>query len=450
VYLIRLPSGEERSYDTIGDLATAIQKGEISRNVEIYHRRSERWLPLDEHPYFGFAAGERDTAPPPPMPPMEETPPASLIAEEDRKTGAADIAPLRPEGAKSAPPPPAAKPPVVEPVTPVEAGASRQARHPGEGRDEPREYIAPTPLSVPRPRERWPEPEPRHEPKTAATNRPAPEQLEIRAPRGRRTGLVIGIIVVLGSAIGILIGLKLKHAESPAGAVAGTPQFQPAPAPSSLLADSAPADTAPAASATVQPARVDPTAPATVEQLEARRRGAFLAVQAQLGRDLAAVDFNSILGVLALSTPDGARAARRTVASALNVIGQFHRREVMTDRAYEDTASYQTTRAGWTRDQIARWAARPTLKEPYQSADLAESLLADADSLLGILTAGNQWTVSGDSLHFGNPNLTAAWRAQRARLVQRAGPPVTDTIARPALAYVRGALSTESLPGAGP
>ena len=428
MYLIRLPSGEERSYATIGDLATAIQKGEISRNVEIYHRRSERWLPLDEHPYFGFAAGERDTAPPPPMPPIEEAPPASLITEEDRKTGAADIAPLRPEGAKSASPPPAPKPPVVE----------------------PREYIAPTPLSVPRPRERWPEAEPRHEPKTAATNRPAPEQFEIRAPRGRRVGLVIGIIVVLGSAIGILIGLKLKHAESPASAVAGTPQFQPAPAPSSLLADSAPADTAPAASAPVRPARVDPTAPASVEQLEARRRGAFLAVQAQLGRDLAAVDFNSILGVLALSTPDGARAARRTVASALNVIGQFHRREVMTDRAYEDTASYQTTRAGWTRDQIARWAARPTLKEPYQSADLAESLLADADSLLGILTAGNQWTVSGDSLHFANPSLTAAWHAQRARLVQRAGPPVADTVARPALAYVRGALSTESLPSAGP
>jgi hypothetical protein len=177
-----------------------------------------------------------------------------------------------------------------------------------------------------------------------------------------------------------------------------------------------------------------------------RRSQSYLNVQAQLGRDLAAVDFNGIFGVRALSTPDGARAARRVVASALNVLGQFHRREVMTDRAYDDTASFQTTRAGWTREQIATWDHRATLKEPYQSADLAESLLADADSLLNILGSSTQWTVEGDSLRFPDSSRAAAYQAQRARLVERAGPPVTDTVARPALAYVRGAVNPESLP----
>jgi hypothetical protein len=441
LYLIRLASGEERTFATIEDLATAVQRGEIQRDAAIFHRRSKQWLPLEHHPYFAFATGEYNAArpphdddPEPPAPSMAEpdvVPPRSILEEEDRLTATpSNVAPLRPE-----PTPP--KPPAGRATPPP-----------------PAEMIAPTPLRVPRPEPVRSEPvrpePPRHrEPQRPEPlpSRAAPEPLAVRPPRGRRVGPIIAIIVVLGSAIGILVGLKLRGtggAPNPSGDVA----FRPAPAPSSLLADSSvPAESAPARLA--RPAgRIDPTAPVTAGQLMERRRGSFLDVQAQLGRDLGAVDFNGIFGVRALSTPDGARAARRTVASALNVMGQFHRREVMTDRAYEDTAGFQTTRAGWTREQIATWQNRPTLKEPYQSADLAESLLADADSLLSILGSSTQWTVEGDSLRFTDSARASAFRAQRARLQQRAGAPVTDTAARPSLAYVRGAVNPAISPSA--
>lgn len=443
MYLIRLASGEERTFATIEDLAVAVQRGEVSREAAIFHRRSNRWLPLEHHPYFAYATGEQpavpsapdeepapeapqEPAPPPePKPPEPATPdvdpPRSLIDEEERRSNVpSNVAPLRPEP------------------------------------------IAPTPLKMPpapvvRPeRDRYTEPFRRAETEPVF-ERPAPrsgpEPLAVAPPRGRRIGTLIAIIIVLGAAVGIFIGLRLRQGATASRRepVAEAPGYRPAPPPSSLLRDSASpsGDTLPSpAPAPAQ--RVDPTAPATPDQLMERRRQAFLAAQARLGRDLAAVDFNAIFGVRALSTPEGARAARRTVASALNVMGQFHRQEVMTDRAYDDTAAYQTTRAGWTREQIDRWSNRPTLKEPYQSADLAESLLADADSLLAILGNGVQWTVAGDTLIFPDSSRAHAFSAQRARIETRAGGPVPDTVQRPTLAYVRGAVDPTALPVAGP
>jgi hypothetical protein len=261
---------------------------------------------------------------------------------------------------------------------------------------------------------------------------------------------VIAVIVILGSAIGILVGLKLRDASN-AQPVEESATFRPAPPPSALMDDTTQHESAAPRSRSATRGlaeRADPTAPVTAEQLMERRRQSYRGVQDQLATDLAAVDFNGIFGVRALSTPDGARAARRVVASALNVLGQFHRREVMTDRAYEDTARFQTTQAGWTREQIATWQHRATLKEPYQSADLAESLLADADSLLSILGSSSQWTVEGDSLRFADSSRAVAYRTQRARVAERAGLPVTDTVARPSLAFVRGAVNPDLLPPA--
>lgn len=429
MYLIRLASGEERSFATIEELATAVQRGEVTGDATIYHRRSKQWLPLEHHPYFAFATGAfksvslpEPEAPAPlsPKPPEPPPPAGSLLTEEDRLTATpSNLAPIRPESAPPLPPRPS-------PLA-------------------PREPIAPTPPRRPTPA--WAEPE-----RTATRDLPPEERapadaLAVSPPRGRRTGLWITIIVILGTTVGIMVGIKLRAGSRDAMAVDG-PSFRPAPAPSSLLVDS----TRPVDSSPPRPgppaSRVDPTAPATPAQLMARREEAFRDARLQLGRDLAALDFNSIFGVRALSTPDGAKAARRVAASALNVMGQFHRREVMADRAYDDTATYQATRAGWSRSQSTDWEGRPTLKEPYQSADLAESLLADADSLLSILGSNTQWTVEGDSLRFEDAVRANSYQAQRARIFQRAGAAVPDTDARPTLAYVRGAVDPSVIPSA--
>jgi outer membrane biosynthesis protein TonB len=410
LYLIRLPSGDERTYATIDELAAALEQGEVGPGTTIYHRRTARWVPLQQHPYFAFVTGLQDAPP-------AATPPAPAPPQLDD------------EGFREAPPPPpkaAPPPPPPRPAQPLDL-----------------EPIAPTPMRMPKPEPVREEPfRPEPLPRPVVRQPPA----GISPPKTRRTGLFITLIVVLGSAVGIMVGLKLR--QSAGGDETAGPSFRPAPAPSSLLGDSTPTRAAAPPARTSPATRLDPTAPTTAADLMARRQQAYLTMQNKLGQELAAVDFNSIFGVRALSSPEGARTARRVVASALNIMGQFHRQEFMTDKAYEDTAAFQTNRAGWSRDQIAQWQGKPTLKEAYQSADLAESLLADADSLLSILGSGTQWTIQGDSLGFAEPTRAAAYRAQRFRLLQRASAPVTDTTIRPTLAYVRGAIEPSVLPPA--
>ena len=159
---------------------------------------------------------------------------------------------------------------------------------------------------------------------------------------------------------------------------------------------------------------------------------------------------DNVFGVRSFATPEGAHAGRRIVAAALNVVGQFHRREVMIDQAYRDTAAFQTTRAGWSRAERDAWDARPTLREAYAAADLAESLLADADSLLSILSGAKSYEVRGDTIHFADPAVAASYRAQRSRIAQRSGEPVGDPDRRPTLALVRRSVDPLVLPEGAP
>jgi hypothetical protein len=225
-----------------------------------------------------------------------------------------------------------------------------------------------------------------------------------------------------------------------AGRTGSAPGFEAAPPPSTLLRE-LPADSAaaPAAAPAVRAARPDPRAPVAVDELIARHGATFAASRRQLSAEMETVGFPSVFSPISFASPLGARAARRRIASALNVIGQFHRRSVLLDQAYGDTASFQASRA-WSAADRQRWDSRPTLREPYASADLAESLLADADSLLAILGSAPQFELREDTVAFGDPVRAAAYDAQRRRFLERIGPPVEDFDRRPTLFLVRRSL----------
>jgi hypothetical protein len=222
---------------------------------------------------------------------------------------------------------------------------------------------------------------------------------------------------------------------------ARAPGFEAAPPPSTLLRE-LPSDSAPvAASAPVgRPARPDPRAPVGVDELIARHAATFAASREQLATEMTTIGFPNVFSAISFASPLGARAARRRLASALNVIGQFHRRSVLLDQAYGDTASFQVSRAGWSAADRERWDTRPSLREPYASADRAESLLADADSLLAILGNAPQFELREDTVAFGDPVRAAAYDAQRRRFLERIGPPVEDFDRRPTLYLVRRSL----------
>ena len=442
MYLIRLASGREAAFATIQELALAIQRGDVDRSALIFHRRTGEWLPIDRHPQFFAQAA---AAPPRPGGPATMAP----VAEDDPVVPTPLAAPT-----PIAAPTPAAPTPVAD--TPVSFVAPTPMAPPIAPPPPPSRAATLAPKPAPPRAAPPPPPEPTHpEPRDRGRTAPRAETgLPDRAPgRKRRLAMLVAAAVILvGGAGGIVIGLKLRPADGAGPGPDSAGGYRPAPPPSSLVRPD-PAATVPAERprpAVPAARRGDPLAPVSAESLEARHARSFAASQAQLESELQAVGLDNVFGVRSFATPEGAHAGRRIVAAALNVVGQFHRREVMIDQAYRDTASFQATRAGWSRAERDAWDARPTLREAYAAADLAESLLADADSLLSILSGAGSYEVRGDTIHFTDPAVAAGYRAQRARIAQRSGAPVGDPDRRPTLALVRRSVDPLVLPEGAP
>lgn len=406
MYRIRLPSGREAAFATIEELALAIQRGDVSREALIYHRLSDQWVPIERHPHFQGKPEPPDTAAPAPPAP---TPAIDSVLE----------APSPPPPAPSAPSAPA--PEVIAPTPfPVRA--------------------APRPPAPPPPAERL-APEP---PRREATVREDAAPPERRRSAGRA---VARLLLIAGLGAGAWYGWQWWQARQAPAADPAAPAYQPAPPPSTLLRPDEPdtgARTAPPPP--VSSARSDPRAPVGVAELIARHAAAVAQSRTQLASEMETVGFPQVFGVNSFASPLGARAARRRIASAANVIGQYHRRAVLLDQAYGDTAVFQTTRAGWSEPDRRAWETRPVLREPFAAADLAESLLADADSLLAILGNAAEFELRSDTIAFPDPARAAAYAAQRRRLLERSGPPIEDFDRRPTLFLVRRSLDPARLP----
>ena len=493
MYRIRLPSGREAEFATIEELALALRRGEVSRDALIYHRRTDAWVPIDQHPRFqgkGEAeeaegaeeaprpqvdaddgmiradalpspqaptsrTAEDDLPPAPPSiePPPEQAPPESPHEPlRDEPVVPASIAPasiapapaaLEPAGpAPAMPEPPPAQ---HEPVAPTPMPRPSPARSPAPGamRTHAAPPVAPTPYPVRAPAPAPPPAAPPLAPRPVAADatRVSPKGDDVDGPR--RPGLLrrlARLFLVAAVAVGAYYGWSRWGNALLARRVSPAPGFEAAPPPSTLLREiSADTAAAPAPAPAVRSARPDPRAPVPVEELIARHAATFAASRQQLAAEMETIGFPNVFSPISFASPLGARAARRRIAAALNVIGQFHRRSVLLDQAYGDTASFQAGRA-WSAADRERWDAKPTLREPYASADLAESLLADADSLLAILGSAPQFELREDTVAFGDPVRAAAYDAQRRRFLERIGPPVEDFDRRPTLHLVRRSL----------
>lgn len=62
MFRIRLASGGEAEYDSVAELAQAIRNGRVPGNSEIFHRKSQRWLPISAHPAWDEAAPRPEEA----------------------------------------------------------------------------------------------------------------------------------------------------------------------------------------------------------------------------------------------------------------------------------------------------------------------------------------------------------------------------------------------------
>lgn len=55
MYRIKLASGQERTYQSIEELTSAVQGGEVNAEALIYHQRADRWLSVANHPHYQIA-----------------------------------------------------------------------------------------------------------------------------------------------------------------------------------------------------------------------------------------------------------------------------------------------------------------------------------------------------------------------------------------------------------
>jgi hypothetical protein len=52
MFVIQLESGQTRGFDSVDELRAAIRRGELGPGSRVYHRTSDRWLPLTVHPVY--------------------------------------------------------------------------------------------------------------------------------------------------------------------------------------------------------------------------------------------------------------------------------------------------------------------------------------------------------------------------------------------------------------
>jgi hypothetical protein len=58
MFVIQLESGQTRGFNTADDLRAAIRRGEVGPGSRVYHRTSDRWLPLSVHPVYRSVEAE--------------------------------------------------------------------------------------------------------------------------------------------------------------------------------------------------------------------------------------------------------------------------------------------------------------------------------------------------------------------------------------------------------
>jgi hypothetical protein len=60
MFVVEPGSGKSKGFATTRELGAAIRSGELGPEARIYHRATDRWLPITVHPEYRRAAAERE------------------------------------------------------------------------------------------------------------------------------------------------------------------------------------------------------------------------------------------------------------------------------------------------------------------------------------------------------------------------------------------------------
>ena len=410
MYRIELAPGEEALFRNMDELAKGIHSGVIGPHARIWHGASNKWLPIDFHPHYKIAK-ER------PAPLAAAPKPA---AEPRAAQAVAAPAPVRVPTPTPAPPAPAAP-------TPVAASRSRDL-----------EFIEVEPPRAPKPSSfpnhvgslvflESPAPEaatPRHiealvaiaAEAPAAPVRPEVEAAEvtidISAPPSRFSRRTIGIaaagLVATAGLTAMLMSRSPEPSTEPEMGVAST-SLAATPNTSFEIAASTPASGI--------PVDVVPAAPSSTPRAEraAADTGAPIIPAAPSlsgSRAPISIEQSSLTDVSneALSELEG-----RLRASGLSDLFAPSR------LASGQVGSTRLAVAG-AANLVRDYRAKTARKESAQNARAADGLLADMESILGIL-ADNEggYELEGNTIRFADESLASTYGALRRRITAASG-----------------------------
>ena len=60
MFVVEPGSGKNKGYSSARELGAAIRRGELGPRARIYHRATDRWLPITVHPEYRKVAAERE------------------------------------------------------------------------------------------------------------------------------------------------------------------------------------------------------------------------------------------------------------------------------------------------------------------------------------------------------------------------------------------------------
>jgi len=389
MYRIRLASGEEAVYRTAEELAQAVGSGVVSPTAEVFHNSAGRWLPINVHPdYRAVITGKRPAAAAAPV-----------------ISGSRPRIPLAPKPATADDPP--AKTAAPAPILPRQPLLSAAA-----------------PLQV--------EPQPLaqfrsfREPLAGGTTRADKLRGMLSLAMGLAAiGMVGGGAVLAWPYLSAWVSTHREHRVTLSEGMPPVPMAMPidtstasAAAPSQgdatrrldslprlYPAPSKPLAAAPAASDTFTPPGQEET---RVSRFTATRTKlpsyfeAYADARSEMDDGFDYVSFQRVFAPSRFAAPESVRAARRMVTAAGNILRVYRGREVMLEQTYRPDDP----------------GGRGSLREPFETAEASRALLADVDSLFGLLVSQQgRYSYANEGVRFQDARTARTYSQLRAEIL---------------------------------
>jgi hypothetical protein len=194
------------------------------------------------------------------------------------------------------------------------------------------------------------------------------------------------------------------------------------------------------------PARVKAN---SVQAILARYEMASDSALARLESGVRVARINRLFSASRLSPGGGVTDTRLRLAGAVNIIGKFRQQQAAIDQTYQDSVALLAKDHGWTPKEVRQWSSRPQRAETPTLVLVSNALVADIDSLLGVLGAqAGAYKLRGTAIAFEDPSAGQAFGALRRSIkgqIEAAVAAGGSTTSGPTTLLLQ-AIGTSSLP----